>query len=172
MLIQQLLRLIDILGTYCEPRGRCANQSDDGGTVFPEWQGNLQSSQKSATLKYELFYKVAGRLWVWKIWPSLRPGANPLPWGHTALTANATWCLTDYTEEDGALAYVPGSHKSNAHPDRRLEISCAGRLPKGSVIVWPGSTWHGAYPKKTLGLRLNAVAYYRHQAVCRRRTSA
>ena len=37
-------------------------------------------------------------------------------------TANATWCLTDYTEEDGALAYVPGSHNYNAHPDRRREI--------------------------------------------------
>ena len=37
--------------------------------------------------------------------------------------------------------------------------------PKGSVIIWPGWTWHGAYPKKTPSLRLNAVAYYRHHAV-------
>lgn len=94
-------------------------------------------------------------------------GANPLPWGHTALTANATWCLTEYTKEDGALAYVPGSHKSNAHPvppyaaPRAVPAEC----PVGAVIIWPGSTWHGAYPKKTKGLRLNAVAYYRHHAV-------
>ena len=93
-------------------------------------------------------------------------GANPLPWGHTALTANATWCLTDYTEEDGALAYVPGSHKSNAHPGPGArDQAVAAVCPKGSVIVWPGATWHGAFPKKTPGLRLNAVAYYRHQAV-------
>ena len=94
-------------------------------------------------------------------------GANPLPWGHTALTANATWCLTEYTKEDGALAYVPGSHKSNAHPNhpfaakRAVPAECAA----GSVIVWPGSTWHGAFPKLTPGLRLNAVAYYRHHSV-------
>ena len=93
-------------------------------------------------------------------------GANPLPWGSRALTANATWCLTEYTLEDGALAYVPGSHRSNAHPgagaaQRAKPVVC----PRGSVIVWPGSTWHGAYPKQTPGLRLNAVAYYRHQAV-------
>ena len=88
-------------------------------------------------------------------------GANPLPWGHTALTANATWCLTDYTKADGALAYVPGSHKSNADPNHPF----AAEGPVGSVIIWPESTWHGAFPKQTKGLRLNAVAYYRHASV-------
>lgn len=94
-------------------------------------------------------------------------GANPLPWGHTALTANATWALTEYTKEDGALAYVPASHKSNAHPNHPFAASraVAAECPAGSVIIWPGSTWHGAFPKKTPGLRLNAVAYYRHHAV-------
>ena len=33
------------------------------------------------------------------------------------------------------------------------------------MIVWPGSTWHGAYPKKTKGLRLNAIVFYRHSTV-------
>ena len=93
-------------------------------------------------------------------------GANPLPWGSRALTANATWCLTEYTLEDGALAYVPGSHRSNAHPGPNAkEAAKPVECPRGSVIVWPGSTWHGAYPKQTPGLRLNAVAYYRHQSV-------
>ena len=94
-------------------------------------------------------------------------GANPLPWGHTALTANATWALTEYTKEDGALAYVAGSHKSNAHPNHPFASprAVAAECPRGSVIIWPGSTWHGAFPKKTPGLRLNAVAYYRHHAV-------
>ncbi len=94
-------------------------------------------------------------------------GANPLPWGRTALTANATWCLTEYTKEDGSLAYVPGSHKSNAHPIQPMAAkqAVAAEGPRGSVIVWPGTTWHGAYPKLTPGLRLNAVAYYRHHAV-------
>jgi hypothetical protein len=93
--------------------------------------------------------------------------ACPLPWGHTALTANATWCLTDYTHADGALAYVPGSHKLNAHPSQPAAAKAAVPVecPRGSVIVWPGSTWHGAYPKSTRGLRLNAVAYYRHHSV-------
>ena len=94
-------------------------------------------------------------------------GANPLPWGHTALTANATWALTNYTLEDGALAYVPKSHKSNAHPNHphAAKRAVAAECEAGSVIIWPGSTWHGAFPKKTPGLRLNAVAYYRHHSV-------
>ncbi|MEM7016788.1 MAG: phytanoyl-CoA dioxygenase family protein [Pseudomonadota bacterium] len=94
-------------------------------------------------------------------------GACPLPWGTTALTANATWCLTDYTKKDGALAYVPGSHKANGHPVQpaAAKQAIAAECPRGSVIVWHGATWHGAFPKLTPGLRLNAVAYYRHQSV-------
>ena len=93
-------------------------------------------------------------------------GANPLPWGSRALTANATWCLTEYSEALGALAYVPGSHRSNAHPGAgAAKLAKPVVCPAGAVIVWPGATWHGAYPRLAPGLRLNAVAYYRHQAV-------
>lgn len=93
-------------------------------------------------------------------------GANPLPWGSRALTANATWCLTEYSEALGALAYVPGSHRSNAHPGASAaKLAKPVVCPAGAVIVWPGATWHGAYPRLAPGLRLNAVAYYRHQAV-------
>lgn len=94
-------------------------------------------------------------------------GANPLPWGATSLTANATWALTPYTKTDGALAYVPGTHKSNSHPNHPFAASraVAAECEAGSVIIWPGSTWHGAFPKKTPGLRLNAVAYYRHHSI-------
>ncbi|MEE2782181.1 MAG: phytanoyl-CoA dioxygenase family protein [Pseudomonadota bacterium] len=94
-------------------------------------------------------------------------GSNPLPWGSTALNANATWTLTEYTKEGGALAYVPGSHRSNAHPvlPNDAEKACAAEAPRGSVILFPGTTWHGAFAKKTPGLRLCAVTYYRHESV-------
>ena len=94
-------------------------------------------------------------------------GAIPLPWGSTALTGNATWCLTDYSLDDGALAWVPGSHRANGRPVQSMAAKRAvpAECPRGSVIIWPGTTWHGAYPRKTPGLRLNAVAYYRHYAV-------
>lgn len=31
--------------------------------------------------------------------------------------------------------------------------------PVGSLIFWHGNTWHGAFPKKTDGLRLNLTSY-------------
>ena len=94
-------------------------------------------------------------------------GANPLPWGRTALTSNATWALTDYTRQDGALAYVPESHKMISPPTQPLATKMAQPLecPRGSLIVFQGTTWHGAFPKRTPGLRLNAVSYYRHVSV-------
>ena len=93
-------------------------------------------------------------------------GANPLPWGETALVANVTWALTDYTHESGALAYVPGSHKRNSWPTAgAAKEAIAAEAPRGSAIVFHGATWHGAFPKQTDGLRLCAVSYYRHISV-------
>ena len=93
--------------------------------------------------------------------------ANPLPWGPTPLTSNATWTLTDYTKEDGALAYVPGSHLENKHPHLPddAQRAIAVEAPRGSCILFSGKTWHGAFPKQTPGLRLCAVTYYRHASV-------
>ena len=93
--------------------------------------------------------------------------SNPLPWGPTPLTANATWVLTDYTREDGALAYVPKSHLENKHPDLPADAARAvpAEAPRGSCILFSGKTWHGAFPKQTPGLRLCAVTYYRHESI-------
>lgn len=93
--------------------------------------------------------------------------SNPLPWGPIPLTANATWTLTDYTLDGGALAYVPGSNSANAHPNLPDDAAraVAAEAPRGSCILFPGTTWHGAFPKKTPGLRLCAVTYYRHESI-------
>ena len=93
--------------------------------------------------------------------------AVPLPWGRNALTANTNWCLTEYTHEGGALAYVPGSHRRMTPPTFpdavRRAVPC--EAPKGSLIVFHGATWHGAFPKQTPGMRLMISNYYRHLMV-------
>ena len=93
--------------------------------------------------------------------------AMPLPWGRSALTANTNWCLTDYTKEGGALAYVPGSHRFGSRPAFPAAVNQARAVeaPRGSVIVFHGATWHGAYPKLTEGMRISIANYYRHQMV-------
>ena len=93
-------------------------------------------------------------------------GAIPTPWGAVAHTANSTWCLTEYTLEGGALAWVPGSHREgkSAPPPERVKDAIPAEAPKGSVIVWHGATWHGAFPRKEEGLRLGLAVYHRHAA--------
>ena len=93
--------------------------------------------------------------------------AVPLPWGRVAYTSNTNWCLTDYTLDGGALAYVPGSHRNGVRPVQpeatRKAVPAEG--PKGSLIVFHGATWHGAFPRKTPGMRLSIANYYRHMMV-------
>lgn len=93
--------------------------------------------------------------------------AVPLPWGRNALTANTNWCLTDYTLEGGALAYVPGSHRRQTAPTfpDAVHRAVPCEAPKGSMIVFHGATWHGAFPRQTPGMRLMISNYYRHLMV-------
>ena len=93
-------------------------------------------------------------------------GRTPTPWGPVAHTANSTWCLTEYTLAGGALAYVPGSHREGmpAPPPERVQDALPAEAPKGSVIVWHGATWHGAFPRKQPGMRLGLAVYHRHAA--------
>ena len=93
--------------------------------------------------------------------------ALPLPWGRTALTANTNWCLTDYSTEGGALAYVPGSHRRGTRPTfpHAVKEAIPVVAPKGSLIVFHGATWHGAFPRNTPGMRISVANYYRHLMV-------
>jgi hypothetical protein len=94
-------------------------------------------------------------------------GGVPMPWGRQALTANTNWCLTDYTLAGGALACVRGSHRRVSHPVQPGAVKEAEPIecPRGSVIVFHGATWHGAYPRKIPGMRISIANYYRHHMV-------
>lgn len=79
--------------------------------------------------------------------------------------ANAAYCLTDYTLDNGAIAMVPGSHlfcrqpKAGEGESRAVPVTAEA----GSLIAWHGNIWHGAFPKKTDGLRLNVTSYHCHR---------
>ena len=93
--------------------------------------------------------------------------AVPRPWGRNALTANTNWCITDYSLDGGALAYVPGSHRRMEPPrfPEAVELAVPVEAPAGSLIVFHGATWHGAYPRLTEGMRLSIANYFRHYMV-------
>jgi hypothetical protein len=81
----------------------------------------------------------------------------PSPFPGPSQVANCNYALTDYTEEDGALAIVPGSHRHGRQPTRwERELDGEGRnpdviaveVPAGSAIVWHGATWHGSFARR------------------------
>jgi len=79
--------------------------------------------------------------------------------------ANAAYCLTDYTLDNGAIAMVPGSHTycRQPKPGEGEDMAVPVEAEAGSLIVWHGNTWHGAFKKKTDGLRLNVTSYHCHR---------
>ena len=106
----------------------------------------------------------------------------PLP-----LVCNVSYLLTDYDREKGALCFVPGSHQLQRHPLAGENFDLGGldrasaerelaqgravdvcepvdldvvEAPAGSLVVWPGNTWHGALPRTAPGLRGNLILYF------------
>lgn len=84
----------------------------------------------------------------------------PTPFPPYALLAGATLLLTDYTKDDGAFAYVPGSHKLARHPagDEHATEAVAVEAPRGSLLIHHGALWHGSFPRVKPGLRVG-MAY-------------
>ncbi len=87
----------------------------------------------------------------------------PAPWPSLAQYCNLNWICSDYTRENGAICVWPGSHRwgrpvpadlEMAHDHEDLEVL---EIPRGSVIAWHGSLWHGALPRTTEGERVTLV---------------
>lgn len=74
---------------------------------------------------------------------------------------NLTWIMTDYSRENGSVAFVPGSHRYQRRP--LVNEGIAERVhvdaPAGSLIVWGGNLWHGAFARTAPGYRVSATAY-------------
>jgi ectoine hydroxylase-related dioxygenase (phytanoyl-CoA dioxygenase family) len=92
----------------------------------------------------------------------------PIPKAHPPVVCNTMWALTDFTEANGATRVVPGSHLLDHSPDYGAPYdSIAAEMPRGSVLVWHGSLWHGGGANTTseprLGLAMNYCAGYVRQ---------
>ena len=93
----------------------------------------------------------------------------PAPLPLYSQVANINYALTDYSKAGGCLALVPGSHKWARNPEP-AEMMLNGpaenklaepiEVPAGTAVIWHGNVWHGSYPRKTPGLRLNLAVYH------------
>lgn len=83
----------------------------------------------------------------------------PPPFAVHSQVCNITWILTDYSHAKGSVCFVPGSHHQLRAPrpgegdDERIPVDAAA----GSLIVWTGRTWHGAFARTEPGLRVNLL---------------
>ncbi len=68
----------------------------------------------------------------------------PLPRPHRPLTCTVMWAIDDFTEENGGTRVIPRSHLEAASPDMLAEYETkATTMPRGSVLIYNGSLWHG-----------------------------
>ena len=98
----------------------------------------------------------------------------PAPFSPHSQVGNCNYALTDYTEEGGSLAIVPGSHRHARQPtlpeiavegEMRNPSAIAIEVPAGSAIIWHGNTWHGSFPRTIPGLRINLSFYFCRQNI-------
>ncbi|HVA46346.1 MAG TPA: phytanoyl-CoA dioxygenase family protein [Pirellulales bacterium] len=106
-------------------------------------------------------------------------GDKPQPWHcdmgalpdrRGAWVSNVVWMLDDFTQDNGALRVVPGSHRFNRLPQDVLEDpladhprQCVVTGAAGSVIVMNAHLWHGGMANRTSRPRTAVHAFY-----CRR----
>lgn len=85
----------------------------------------------------------------------------PPPFPAWATVVNATWALTDYDRENGSTYFWPGSHRFCRQPTAAERENTAALTAvtarAGSLLVWHGNTWHGAFARKRPGLRVNLI---------------
>jgi ectoine hydroxylase-related dioxygenase (phytanoyl-CoA dioxygenase family) len=92
----------------------------------------------------------------------------PIPKPHPPTVCNTMWAITDFTEANGATRIIPGSHKADSSPNYGQHYdSIPAEMPRGSVLVWHGSLWHGGgantTPERRIGIAMNYCAGYIRQ---------
>lgn len=70
-------------------------------------------------------------------------GFYRIPRPRQPLGAATVWAIDEFTETNGATVVIPGSHLWGDDRDGAREEAIPAVMPKGSVIFFLGTTWHG-----------------------------
>ena len=84
----------------------------------------------------------------------------PLDKPHRPIVCNSMWALTDFTDANGATRLVPGSHRRENPAYGGAYETIAAEMPKGSVLIWEGSLWHGGGANRTDKRRTGVAMNY------------
>ena len=87
------------------------------------------------------------------IYPCSLPGMEML--------IGSVWALTDFTEENGATCVVPSSHR-HISMGEDIDVSSVEQaiMPKGSILLYLGSTMHGAGENRSTASRIGLINLY------------
>src|SRR5258708_3721097 len=82
----------------------------------------------------------------------------PLPLPHPPVVVNTMWPLDEFTDDNGATRFVPGSHNWEAgrQPAAGDGVVAAVMAP-GSAMFYLGSLWHGGGANRTSRPRLGVI---------------
>ncbi|HEU5416068.1 MAG TPA: phytanoyl-CoA dioxygenase family protein [Streptosporangiaceae bacterium] len=85
----------------------------------------------------------------------------PLPQPGPPVVVNTMWPLDEFTAENGATRFIPGSHAwaPGRQPTARDTVSIATISP-GSAMFYLGSLWHGGGANTTAAPRLGVILEY------------
>ena len=87
-----------------------------------------------------------------------------LPRPHPAVVCNTLWALSDFSEENGGTHLVPGSHKWDHCPDPTASHEhthpIQAVMPRGSILIWHGSLWHGGGANRSAHRRTGIAMNY------------
>ncbi len=85
----------------------------------------------------------------------------PVPEPHPPLVVNTMWPLDEFTAENGATRFIPGSHAwepgRRPTPDDPVEQAV---ISPGSALFYLGSLWHGGGANQTGQPRLGVILEY------------
>jgi ectoine hydroxylase-related dioxygenase (phytanoyl-CoA dioxygenase family) len=85
----------------------------------------------------------------------------PVPEPHPPLVVNTMWPLDEFTLENGATRFIPGSHDwpPGRTPTQDDQVATAVIAP-GSALFYLGSLWHGGGANRTASPRLGVILEY------------
>lgn len=84
----------------------------------------------------------------------------PVPRPRPPLVLSAMWAIDGFTEANGATRVIPGSHRwAGERPDAATP-TVPVEMPRGSLLVYVGTLWHGGGANRTDRVRVGVNINY------------